>query len=661
MQLEPTPPRRAAEAVSASGGRAHGVADPVESTRDFADTLRSARRGGDYGAARRESSRAHAQPSEGRARHAKGRPAHERNDEPRGRGEEARAAEHSSHQAAPRGEEDLRARGRHPGHDTEGASDGDASASESAQGDAEAGVEVLGKGAERSQPQPQPEPQSQSGPQSQSVAGNGQGIAPGASTTGVARPVAVVSSSSNAASACTTPTSVNPEAARSGANAESAGREARARIAAPSASKHTTTASALDDVSLGTTPDAEATQALTARDEGPSASRESAVEHGAGGARTNERPPPVPQRVILGDPASADASAPKSAPQQTARAALGEAEQAQIALPSRSAPSAEAGPGDHAPTGGSDPARGSTRLAGSRHETMALDVEQRGHDGSSSFDGSRNGSRAGSGDGSPDGSSADGAPNEVAATSADERAAAATRQTRGDGAMLDAVSGPFSRAERLHARAAAGAVAQPSAATAATADRTAAALRSGDAAGHSGEARGATQTPGEGIPIRLAATRASLDGIAPESSERLPSWVTRVREGLRAAGRRAFEMRIELDPPSLGHIDVRLRILGGEVRAVVSAEQEATRGLLAEQRQIFERALAREALDLRGFDVDVETGSGSGSHSESERADRAAHALGFIGSDDDHDDPVPLARPESSSARAPGLGLSVRV
>ena len=73
------------------------------------------------------------------------------------------------------------------------------------------------------------------------------------------------------------------------------------------------------------------------------------------------------------------------------------------------------------------------------------------------------------------------------------------------------------------------------------------------------------------------------------------------------------EIRLQLEPEGLGHIDVRLHLQPDGVRAVIVAEHESTRALLASQQHVLQDAFNRSDLRLSGFSVDVGSGGGAAS------------------------------------------------
>ncbi len=81
--------------------------------------------------------------------------------------------------------------------------------------------------------------------------------------------------------------------------------------------------------------------------------------------------------------------------------------------------------------------------------------------------------------------------------------------------------------------------------------------------------------------------------------------VTLVRDG-------AAEMRLQLQPPDLGEIELRVRTSEGSVRSEMIVQQAELRELLYAGMDRLREALAQEGLDLAGFDVDVERDTHSG-------------------------------------------------
>jgi len=88
-----------------------------------------------------------------------------------------------------------------------------------------------------------------------------------------------------------------------------------------------------------------------------------------------------------------------------------------------------------------------------------------------------------------------------------------------------------------------------------------------------------------------------------------PRWSERVSDAVRlSALRGGGEIRLQLEPEGLGHIDVRLDLHADGVRAVIVAEHESTRALLQSQQQVLHDAFGRSDLRLAGFSVDVGSG-----------------------------------------------------
>jgi flagellar hook-length control protein FliK len=128
-------------------------------------------------------------------------------------------------------------------------------------------------------------------------------------------------------------------------------------------------------------------------------------------------------------------------------------------------------------------------------------------------------------------------------------------------------------------------------------------------------------------------------GVAAKAGERVgqhfgviePRWSERVADAVRlSALRGGGDIRLQLEPEGLGHIDVRLQLHQDGVRAVIVAEHESTRQLLANQQHLLQDAFARSDLRLSDFSVDV----GSGGNA-------AAFTRG--GDDDGRQSPPPTA------------------
>jgi flagellar hook-length control protein FliK len=110
------------------------------------------------------------------------------------------------------------------------------------------------------------------------------------------------------------------------------------------------------------------------------------------------------------------------------------------------------------------------------------------------------------------------------------------------------------------------------------------------------------------------------------------------------------EIRLPLEPEGLGAIEVHLRVQGDGLRAVIVAEHERTRALLAQQQSALSAAFERNALRLTGFSVDVGLGGESERYTPGESEPFAA--------------PIPHARPaalsRSNAEVNPGGRLSLR-
>lgn len=141
----------------------------------------------------------------------------------------------------------------------------------------------------------------------------------------------------------------------------------------------------------------------------------------------------------------------------------------------------------------------------------------------------------------------------------------------------------------------------------------------GDPSGDPGSSsRGSSGEPGAGsraaAPLGGTST-ASTAGkfsvatatVLPEGDATSLSWAERVAERVRLTrGADRIELRLELLPKGLGQIDIRLRVDAEGLHAVIVAEQEQTRALLASQQHRLEAALAQEDLNLTSFDLGLE-------------------------------------------------------
>ena len=126
-----------------------------------------------------------------------------------------------------------------------------------------------------------------------------------------------------------------------------------------------------------------------------------------------------------------------------------------------------------------------------------------------------------------------------------------------------------------------------------------------------GDATSTAPPPAPSGPLHdTASTRVERAVTHPGGIE--ARWGERVAESLRlSAVRGGGEIRLQLEPEGLGHIDVRLHLQSDGVRAVIVAEHESTRALLASQQHVLQEAFDRSDLRLSGFSVDVGSGGGA--------------------------------------------------
>jgi flagellar hook-length control protein FliK len=124
------------------------------------------------------------------------------------------------------------------------------------------------------------------------------------------------------------------------------------------------------------------------------------------------------------------------------------------------------------------------------------------------------------------------------------------------------------------------------------------------------------------------------DGVTPRTphTAQLPGgiearWGERVADALRlSAVRGGGEIRLQLEPEGLGHIDVRLHLQSDGVRAVIVAEHESTRALLTSQQHVLQDAFNRSDLRLSGFSVDVGSGGGAATFGRGGEGDQGGSA-----------------------------------
>ena len=116
-----------------------------------------------------------------------------------------------------------------------------------------------------------------------------------------------------------------------------------------------------------------------------------------------------------------------------------------------------------------------------------------------------------------------------------------------------------------------------------------------------------------------------VDTTVHTTADVTPRWSERVVDAMRlSALRGGGEIRLQLEPEGLGHIDVRLHLQSDGVHAVIVAEHESTRALLTGQQHVLQDAFTRSDLRLSGFSVDV--GAGSGGAASFARPDDGGHA-----------------------------------
>jgi hypothetical protein len=128
----------------------------------------------------------------------------------------------------------------------------------------------------------------------------------------------------------------------------------------------------------------------------------------------------------------------------------------------------------------------------------------------------------------------------------------------------------------------------------------------------------------------------------------LPTWAERIGELLELEHRPVrAEMRIELEPAGLGHLEVRLRMHGSGLHASIVADHEQARALLVQQQHLLESALQKGAINLSQLDVDVR-GDAERRQAHLPSADGREPALGGSGE-------------APSSEHAPAVAAEMRV
>ncbi len=115
-----------------------------------------------------------------------------------------------------------------------------------------------------------------------------------------------------------------------------------------------------------------------------------------------------------------------------------------------------------------------------------------------------------------------------------------------------------------------------------------------------------TTTSGTTVAAGRESTSARLDLAAQHPGGIEPRWSERVADAVRlSALRGGGEIRLQLEPEGLGHIDVRIHLRSDGVHAAIVAQHESTRALLTSQQQALHDAFQRSDLRLSGFSVDV--------------------------------------------------------
>ena len=101
-------------------------------------------------------------------------------------------------------------------------------------------------------------------------------------------------------------------------------------------------------------------------------------------------------------------------------------------------------------------------------------------------------------------------------------------------------------------------------------------------------------------------------------------------------------MRLQMKPPDLGEIELRVRAVEGLVRGEIMVQSPELKSLIESQLDRLRVALAQQGLELEGFDVGV---AGQ---------DRFGDLDGGLGSGDPPGRPVPPARPADGDEAVSG-------
>lgn len=109
----------------------------------------------------------------------------------------------------------------------------------------------------------------------------------------------------------------------------------------------------------------------------------------------------------------------------------------------------------------------------------------------------------------------------------------------------------------------------------------------------------------------VAATPAGNDTEMTTSAAAWPERLLALVQSSQRDGQSSHRITVRLDPPELGAVNVSFELQGDQVNVVVRPENAAGGQLLSQQRDRIATLLAREGLQLSGFDVGSEADTSS--------------------------------------------------
>jgi len=138
----------------------------------------------------------------------------------------------------------------------------------------------------------------------------------------------------------------------------------------------------------------------------------------------------------------------------------------------------------------------------------------------------------------------------------------------------------------------------------------------------------APAAPGAGSPAKPDATGGPLAPAASSPSsadhatlERAAAVLRQVQAELRPGARR---VQVDLDPPELGRLSIRVAMQEGKVTAVVRAESAATLGLLERQAPELQAAMRAAGVDVGALSLELASNHSHGHGFAREREGRLA-------------------------------------